>query len=156
MALGFDAATASSEYSIQGRRAEINGKPYAGLPEITGGGITIEGQNYVRGSDGSILFVSRGIKTPQDVTTKMTLGAFKVLKADLQAAAVVLGYTQEEGWMDVPITIVDQITSGNPLALPYTETMIVSVMSAVPEKNSDGSGMLMGLTFKQHTLPTMG
>lgn len=156
MALGYDAATAASEYSIAGRRAELNGKPYAGLPEITGGGITIEGQNYVRGADGSILFVSRGIKTPQDVTSKMTLGAFKVFKLDLQTEAVALGLTQDEAWMDVPITIVDQITSGNPLALPYTETMIVSVMSAVPEKNSDGSGMLMAVTFKQHTLPTMG
>lgn len=151
--LEFDAATAASEYSIAGRRVEINGKPYAGLPEITGGGVVKEGQTYVRGADGRILFLSRGIKTPQDITSKVTLGTFKVLKADLVAAAIELGHTGDEAWMDVPIVVVDQITSGNPLAPPWTETMIVSVLSWVPEKTSDGAGHTGTIVWKQHTLP---
>jgi hypothetical protein len=155
MAFEFDAATAGDEHSIAGQRVELNGKPYAGFPEITGGGTSIEGQNYVRGSDGRILFLSRGIKTPQDLESKCTLGAFKILKADLVATATLLGITGDEAWMDVAITIVLQSVSGNPLAPPFEETMILSVMAAKPERTADGSGWMMGITWKQHVLPTM-
>jgi hypothetical protein len=155
MAFEFDAATSNAEHSIAGQRVEINGKPQSGFPEITGGGIAIEGQNYVRGTDGRILFVSRGIKTPQDLESKCTLGTFATLKADLQATATALGITGEEAWMDVPITVVLQNISGNPLAPPSNETMILSVMAAKPERTQDGSGWMMGITWKQHVLPTM-
>jgi hypothetical protein len=151
----FDAATSNAEHSIAGQRIEINGKPYAGFPEITGGGISIEGQSYVRGTDGRILFVSRGIKTPQDLESKCTLGTFKTLKSDLEATATALGVAGEEAWMDVPITVVLQNVSGNPLAPPDTETMILSVMAAKKERTADGSGWMMGITWKQHVLPTM-
>lgn len=155
MGFEFDAATSNAEHSIAGQRVEINGKPYAGFPEITDGGISIEGQNYVRGSDGRILFVSRGIKTPQDLNSKCTLGTFDTLKADLQATADLLGITGQETWMDVPITVIVQNISGNPLAPPINETMIVSVMAAKPERTADGSGWMMSITWKQHVLPTM-
>lgn len=155
MGFEFDAATSNAEHSIAGQRIEINGKPYSGFPEITGGGISIEGQNYVRKTDGSIAFVSRGIKTPQDLESKCTLGTFATLKADLQATATALGIPGEEPWMDVPVTVVLINVSGNPLAPPDEETMILSIMAAKKERTSDGSGWMMGITWKQHVLPTM-
>lgn len=150
-----DAATANAEHSIAGQRVEINRKPYAGFPELTGGGVSIENQNYIRGSNGRILGLSRGIKTPQDLESKCTLGTFQTLKADLVATAILLGITGEEAWMDVPITVVIQNVSGNPLAPSFEETMILSVMAAKPERTADGSGWMMGITWKQHVLPTM-
>jgi len=42
MSTGVDAAVAVDEYSVPGRTVEINGVPYEGLPEITGGGVTKE------------------------------------------------------------------------------------------------------------------
>jgi hypothetical protein len=155
MSFEFDAATAGDEHSIAGQRVEINGKPYAGFPEITGGGTSIEGQNYVRGSDGRILFLSRGIKTPQDLESKCTLGTFQTLKADLVATAILLAIAGDEAWMDTAITLVLQSVSGNPLAPPFEETMILSIMAAKPERTADGSGWMMGITWKQHVLPTM-
>lgn len=155
MAFEVDAATSNAEHSFAGQRVEINGKPVSGFPEITGGGTTIEGQNYVRGTDGRILFLSRGIKTPQDLESKCTLGSFQTVKADLVATATLLGITGEEAWMDVPITIVVQNVSANPLAPPFEETMILSVMAAKPERTADGTGWMMGITWKQHVLPTM-
>lgn len=155
MSLEFDAATANAEYSVAGRRVEINDKPWAGMPEMTGGGITIEGQTYVRGTDGRILFYSRGIKTPQELTSKMTLGSFNLLQADLRALAVAQGQSGENAWMDVQITIVDQVVSGNPLAKPFTDTMTVSVGAFQKESPSDGSGWMMNVTWRQHKEPTL-
>ena len=155
MAFEFDAATSNAEHSIAGQRIEINGKPYGGFPEVTGGGIAIEGQSYARGTDGRILFVSRGIKTPQDLESKIALGAFKSLKADLVTTAIALGLTGDEAWMDVPITVVLQNEAGNTLAEPIEETMILSVMKVVIDKTADGSQWSASITWKQHVLPTM-
>lgn len=156
MGLPFDAAVAASEFSVAGRRVEINGVPYGGLPEITGGGVTKEGENYVRGADGSILYKSRGIKTPQDLTSVTTLGTFKLLKAQLELFAVARGLIGNDAWMDVPITIVNQIQSGNPLAAPHTETMVVSVMSWQSETAASGEGSKGTIVWKQHNTPTVG
>lgn len=155
MGLPFDAAVATDEYSVAGRRVEINGVPYAGLPELTGGGMTKEGQNYVRAADGSILYLSRGVKTPQDFTTVTTLGAFKLLRAQLQIAAVARGLTGNDAWMDVPITIVNQVQSGNPLAQPHTETMLLSVMSWQSETPTSGEGSKCTIVWKQQDVPTV-
>lgn len=156
MGLEFDANVAGNEYSIAGRRVEIAGVPYAGLPDITGGGVTKEGQTYVRKANGEILFVSRGIKTPQDLTSVTTLGTFNALKAQLEAAALTLGLTGAEAWMDVPVTIVKQIQSGNPLAQPHTETMVVTVMSWQTEDPAAGDGSKGTIVWKQETLPQVG
>lgn len=156
MGLPFDAAVSNSEYSVAGRRVEIDGVPYSGLPELTGGGVTKEGQNYVRGADGSILYLSRGIKTPQDFTTVTTLGTFKMLKAQLEIAALARGLIGNEAWMDVPITITNQIQSGNPLAPPHTETMLLSVMSWQSETAASGEGSKCTVVWKQQNLPTVG
>jgi hypothetical protein len=156
MTLGFDASVAPDEYSVAGRRVEIDGVPYAGLPDITGGGVTKEGQTYVRDAAGNILYLSRGIKTPQDFTTVTTLGTFKALKAQLDVAAVARGLTAAESWMDVPITIVNQVQSGNPLAEPHTETMILSVMSWQSETPQGGDGSKCTIVWKQETLPKLG
>jgi hypothetical protein len=154
MALEVDAATANAEYSVAGRSVEVNNKPYAGFPEITGGGVTIEGQTYIRGTDGRILFLSRGIKTPQDLTSKVTVQTFRDLKFDLTVAAIQNGFLDEHAWMDQKITIVDQYKSGSPLAAPFTSTMIVSVGSFTPETPSDGGGFMRTIVWKQHELPS--
>jgi hypothetical protein len=154
--LTFDANVASDEFSVVGRRVEIEGVPYAGLPEITGGGVTKEGQTYVRDAAGGILYLSRGIKTPQDYTTVTTLGTFRALKAQLDIAAVARGLTAPESWMDVPVTIVTQIQSGNPLAEPHTETMLLSVMSWQSETAAGGDGSKCTIVWKQEVLPKLG
>ncbi len=149
----FDAATSDSEYSIAGRSVTINGKPYAGIPELTGGGIVKEGQTYTRKANGKIAFLSRGIKTPQDVTSKVTLGTYKQLKADLAAEALLQGLTDRDAYMDVKIVVTDTIASGDPFAPPWIETMVVSMLSWIADKNSDGSGMTNTIVWKQHDLP---
>jgi hypothetical protein len=153
MGLGFDAAVATDEYSVVGRRVEVDGVPFIGLGDLTGGGVTKEGQEYVRGSDGSILYQSRGIKTPQDFTTVTTLGSFKLLKAQLQVAAVARGLTGNDAWMDVPVTVVTQVISGNPLAPPHTETMKLTVMSWQTETAASGSKCT--IVWKQQNIPTV-
>ena len=155
MGTAFDAAVAVDEYSVAGRSVEIGGVPYEGLPDITGGGVTIEGQTYQRAANGSILSVSRGVKTPQDLTSVTTLGTFELLREQLQVAATVAGLTGDEVWMDVPITIVNQIASGSNPLKSHTETMIVSVMSWQTETGADGPQSKCTIVWKQHALPKL-
>jgi hypothetical protein len=155
MSTGVDAAVAVDEYSVPGRTVEINGVPYEGLPEITGGGVTKEGQTYQRKANGEILSLSRGIKTPQDLTSTTTLGTFTLLRAQLEAAALVAGFTGSEAWMDIPIVIVHQTAPGNPLAPPHTETMVVSVMSWQSETPGGGEQSKCTIVWKQHALPQL-
>lgn len=154
--LTFDANVAGNEYSVVGRRIEIDGVPYVGLPDVTGGGVAKEGQNYVRGAGGQILFLSHGIKTPQDLTSVTTLGTFMALKAQLEIAAIARGLTAPASWMDVPVSFVKQTQSGSPLAPPHTETMVVSVMSWVEETPAGGDGSKCTIVWKQETLPGLG
>jgi hypothetical protein len=58
--------------------------------------------------------------------------------------------------MDVPITIVNQVQSGNPLAAPHTETMLLSVMSWQSETAASGEGSKCTIVWKQHAVPTVG
>lgn len=154
--LSFDASVANSEYSVAGRRVEIDGVPYAGLPEITGGGSTTEGQNYVRDAAGNILYLSRGIETPQDITMVTTLGTALALKRQLQIAATARGLIGPAAWKQVPVTVIHQVQSGNPLAEPFTETMLLSVMSWQSETAASGEGSKFTIVWKQHNLPTIG
>lgn len=156
MAIGFDAAVSGHEYSIRGQSIEFGGVPYDGMPEISGGGVTKEGEAYQRGARGQILSKSSGIKTPQDFTTVMAIGTFSVLKSQLDAYAFANGLTGDQPWMDVPITVTRQTASANPLAAPHTETMIVSVMSWQSKTEASGAPSDVTVVWKQHTLPTVG
>lgn len=153
MGLAFDAAVSTDEYSIAGRRIELNGLPFNGITNVTGGGITIEGKTYTRGADGRILSTSSGIETPQDVTLEMTAGTWKLLREQLTAAALLLGITGATAYRHAPLTIVHQWISGNPLAAPYTETMVVKIAGRVPEMPIDGSGAKITITCKQEQVP---
>lgn len=153
MALTFDAATSTDEYSLAGRRIEINGLPFAGINNVTGGGVTIEGKTYTRGAQGQILSTSSGIETPQDVTLEMTVGTWKVLRAQLQIAATLLGRSGDMSYRHAPMTIVHQWISGNPLAQPYTETMVVKIAGRVPEMPNSGEGAKMTIACKQEQIP---
>lgn len=153
MGLAFDAAVATDEFSLVGRRVEINGLPFAGITNVTGGGVTIEGKTYVRGSSGQILYCSEGIETPQDVTLEMTVGTWKTLRAQLLIAATLLGRTGDMAYRFAPMTIVHQWISGNPLAAPYTETMVVKVAGRVPEMPNTGETAKMTITCKQEQIP---
>jgi hypothetical protein len=150
-----DSSTATSSYSIVGRRVEIAGIPFIGLGDITGGGVTKEGQAYTRGTDGRILFLSDGIKTPQDFTTVTTLGTFITLKDLLEIEAAIRGLVGDDRWMDVPVTFSNQIASNNPLAEAYSETMTLSVMSWQSENPAGGDGSKVTIVWKQHSLPTV-
>lgn len=155
MAIEFDAATAGDEHSIAGQRVEIGGAPWAGIPEITDGGITTEGQTVVRGSRGQYLFVSRGVDTANDLSSKMTIGAWNTLRKKLEAEAVSQGLTGPEAYRGVIVTVVIQNVSGNnPLAPPDEEIMLLSVMDTKRERTADGSAWMMAVKWKQHALPT--
>jgi hypothetical protein len=153
MGIGFDSATATDEYSLQGRRVEINGIPFVGITNITGGGVTVEGQTYTRGADGGILSTSSGIETPQDVTLEMTAGTWKALRSQLSALATVLGFTGDMAYRHAPMTIVHQWISGNPLAQPFTETMLVKIAGRVPEMPNTGESAKITITCKQQKIP---
>ena len=153
MSIPFDSAVSNSEYSIAGRAVEINGIPFVGIAEITGGGVTIEGQAYQRGANGKILSLSRGIETPQDITIKLTIGTWVLLRATLEAAAAILGYTGDMAYRFAPMTIVEQWTSGNPLSAPYTETMVCEIASRVKEMPISGENAVMTIVLKQKILP---
>lgn len=153
MALPFDAAVAESEYSVQGRRFEINEVPIIGINDFTGGGVTIEGQTYMRGADGKILCLSAGIETPQDITMKLTVGSWKQMRSMLEVAALALGYTGNMLYRHAPIKVVEQFISGNPLATPYTETMICKIAGRVPEMPNTGENAVMTITLKQAKMP---
>lgn len=153
MGLAFDAAVSTDEYSLVGRRVEINGLPFAGITNVTGGGVTIEGQTYVRGADGRILYCSAGIETPQDVTLEMTAGTWKLLRAQLTIAATLLGFTGDMSYRFAPMTIVHQWQSGNLIAPAFTETMTVKIASRVPEMPNTGEGAKMTVVGKQQRVP---
>jgi hypothetical protein len=152
----FDGNVSKDGYSVVGRRVEIAGLPFIGIGNLTGGGVTKEGQAYVRGSDGRILFLSQGIKTPQDLTTEITLGSARELRQVLEVQAASLGMTQPMAWMDVPVTFVNQIASANILAPSWAETMTLSVLSWVQETPGDGSGSKKTIVWKQENLPQLG
>ena len=155
MSFAFDASTAGDEHSIAGQQVEIGGVLWSGIPEITDGGVTTEGQNVVRGSRGQYLFVSRGIETANDLSSKMTLGSWALLHAKLDAEATILGLTGSEAYRGVIVTVVIQNISGNnPLAPPDEETMRLSVMETKRERTADGSGWMMSVKWKQHAIPT--
>ena len=153
MGIAIDAAQARDNYSNVGRRVEINNIPFAGITNVTGGGVTIEGQTYTRGADGSILSLSQGIETPQDVTIELTVGTWKLLRGALTVAATLLGYTGDMAYRHAPMTIVHQWIPGNPLAKPYTETMVVKIAGRVPEMTNTGENAKFTITCKQERLP---
>lgn len=153
MAIAFDAAVANAEYSVAGRSVEVNGLPFVGISDITGGGVTIEGKTYQRGANGKILNTSRGIATPQDITMKLTVGTWVLLREVLQALALTLGYSGDDAYYNAPLTVVTQWVSGNPLALPYTETTVCEIASRVPEQPAGGEQFIMTLTLKQKVMP---
>jgi hypothetical protein len=153
MGLAFDAAVATDEFSLVGRRVEINRIPFVGVTNVTGGGVTIEAKTYVRGADGRILYVSAGIETPQDVTLEMTPGTWKVLRTQLVSLATTLGFSGAMAYRFAPMTIVHQWISGNPLAQPYTETMVVKVAGRVPEMPNTGETGKVTITCKQEQIP---
>lgn len=153
MALPFDGAVAGADYSVAGRRIEINGLPFVGVTDQTGGGFTVEGMNYQRGADGRILSLSGGIKTPQDVTLKMTVGSWVLLRDTLNAAALLLGETGDAAYCAVIFSIVTQFIAGNPLQPSYSETMRVRVAGRVPEMPNTGENSVMTITLKQVDMP---
>lgn len=148
-----DNTTATDSYGVTGQSVEIDGIPFIGIGELTGGGVAKEGQTYFRGADGRILGLSDGIKTPQDFTTVTTLGTFITLKDLLEVNASVRGLIGDERWMDVSVTFVKQLASSNPLAEALTQTMTLSVMSWVEETPAGGDASKGTIVWKQHTLP---
>jgi len=148
----FDAAVAVDNYSIVGQRLEVAGVPFVGIQNITGGGITIEGQTYSRGADGRILSVSDGIETPQDPSLEMTVGTWTALRSVLQTQALSIGL-QASQYRLVEFTIVRQWIAAAPSLDQYTETMTVKIAGRVPEMPVGGENAKMTIACKQTSIP---
>jgi hypothetical protein len=153
MGIAFDAAVAVDNYSLVGRRLEVAGVPFDGIFNVTGGGVTIEGQTYQRGAAGQILSVSDGIETPQDITLEMTAGSWTVLRQLLEAQALAIGVSGDMAYRFAPFTIVHQWIAAAPSVDAYTETSIVKVASRVPEMPIGGENAKITIACKQQSIP---
>jgi hypothetical protein len=153
MGIAFDAAVAVDNYSLVGRRLEVAGVPFDGIFNVTGGGVTIEGQTYQRGARGQILSVSDGIETPQDPSLEMTAGTWKVLRDLLNSQALAIGVSGKMAYRFVPFTVVHQWIAAAPSVDSYTETMIVKVASRVPEMPPGGENAKITIALKQQDIP---
>lgn len=153
MGIAFDAAVAVDNYSFVGRRLEVAGVPFEGIFNVTGGGVTIEGQTYQRGASGKILSVSDGIETPQDITLEMTAGTWTALRSLLNTQASAIGVSGDMAYRFVPFTVVHQWIAAAPSVDTYTETSIVKVAGRVPEMPVGGENAKITITCKQQSIP---
>ena len=153
MGIAFDGAVAPDNYSLSGRRLEVAGVPFVGIFNVTGGGVTIEGQTYQRGADGRILSVSDGIATPQDITLEMTAGTWTALRELLDAQALLIGQSGDMAYRFVEFTIVHQWIAAAPSVSAYTETSVVKIAGRVPEMPTGGENAKLTITCKQQSIP---
>lgn len=131
------------------RSIEFAGLPFAGWLELTGGGFQREGQNYVYGAGDEPRGVTDGRVTPQDITCKMEIGTFELLKAALTAAAIANGDTSATNYTKVPWQVVDQYRGADLTQKTLTITSTVKMNAVKPDTPNDGNQFYKELTLKQ-------
>ena len=144
-----DGKTIVASYEHVSRTIEINNVPYAGWNEMSGGGTSREGMDYIRGAGAEPRGLTEGKVTPQDITLKLEVATWEAIKAQLKVVALASGRIDDTAYQVVPFQIVDQWRATNPLAASKTTTYTVFVNAEKPTTANDGTQFYWELTLKQ-------
>lgn len=142
-----DGATAEVIYEHAGRSVEVNGIPIGGWIELTGGGTTREGSTLIYGAGAKPRGRTRGKVKPEDITCKMEIATWQLLKTTLQVLAIAAGKTDDYGYQEVEWNIVDQWTAQDSFKPSLTTTTTVVVVGEKPDSPNDGNQLVKELTL---------
>lgn len=138
-----------ASYEHVRRAIEFNHTPFAGWSEFTGGGIQREGQNYVFGAGDEPRGITDGHAVPQDLTGKVEILTWQLLKQSLQAFAIAQGDASGTNYQKVEWQIVDQYRAQDPTKPTLTITYTVKIGAEKPQTPNDGTQFYQELTLKQ-------
>lgn len=149
-----DGSTTEVVYEHAGRSVEVNGIPIGGWIELTGGGTTREGSTIIYGAGPNPRGRTVGKLKPEDITCKMEVATWQLLKTTLQAMALSKGITDSYGYQQVPWNIVDQWTALDTSKPSLTITTTVLVVAEKPDSPNDGNQLVKELTLGPVGAPT--
>lgn len=149
-----DGAALVGSYEHVRRTIECDGLVFNGWSDVTGGGVKREGQNHVFGAGDSPRGVTDGKAVPQDISMKLEMYTWDILRAHLTLKALALGDTSETAYQKVPWQIVDQYRGASVLQPSFTLTTEVKINGDTPETPNDGTQFYQVLTLKPTGIPT--
>jgi hypothetical protein len=148
-----DGGSLVGSYEHVRRVLELDGLPFNGWNEATGGGIAREGQNHVFGAGDTPRGVTDGKAVPQDLELKLEMYTWETFKSFLKLKALSLGDNSDTNHQKVEWQIVDQYRGANPLQPSKTVTTTVKIAAEKPETPNDGNQFYMVLTLKPTSVP---
>lgn len=148
-----DGATDQAPYQHVGRTVELDGQPYGGWSEMTGGGVNREGMTYYYGAGSQPRGLSDGRVAPEEISLKLEGYTWQTLKNALIVKALSRGDSSDDGWMVVPWILVDQWSSNDFTRPSITKTWTVKIQKEAPETPASGEEFYCVLTLKPTGIP---
>lgn len=144
-----DGATLVASYEHVSRSLELDGIPFAGWSEMTGGGTSREGRVLVYGAGDEPRGLTNGKVKPGDLTLKLEVATHRALKAALRAKALAFGDASATAHQKIDFQLVDQFRGANFTQASLTLTYTVRIGAETPNTPNSGEQFYQELTLNQ-------
>ena len=144
-----DGASLVSSHEWVSRAFEVGGIPIAGVSDMTGGGSSREGRVPVYGAGDVQRGLTNGKVKLEDITIKLEVATWDLLRETLKARALLLGDISETAHQKIDFQVVDQWRGADVTQRSKTITYTVRVGAEKPATPNSGEQFGWELTCNQ-------